>query len=74
MSRKFFAKRGIALLLLFAMLVLGGVPSPFFTLGDSVLLTAAGWVVTAAAVMLLFSTFYFTAPNRERPSWHSVEV
>ena len=56
------------------MLVLGGVPSPFFTLGDSVLLTAAGWVVTAAAVMLLFSTFYFTAPNRERPSWHSVEV
>jgi membrane protein len=31
--------------------------------------TAARWVLTVIAVLLLFSVYYFYAPNRESPRW-----
>lgn len=73
-ERKFLKKRGVALLLLAATLVLGGVPSPIFTFGDSTLSTALGWVLTVAAVMILFSVFYYFGPNRDRPTWRWVSA
>ncbi|HEX2089934.1 MAG TPA: YihY/virulence factor BrkB family protein, partial [Actinomycetota bacterium] len=73
-DRKFVKKRGIALVLLAAMLLLGGVPSPFFTFGDSAFFTVLGWVLTVLAVMVLFSIFYYLGPNRESPTWHWVSA
>ena len=73
-DRKFVAKRAVALVLLVAMLLLGGVPSPIFTFGESTLFVALGWVLTVVAVILMFSIFYYLAPNRERPSWQWVSV
>jgi membrane protein len=73
-DRKFVKKRAIALVLLAAMLLLGGVPSPFFTFGDSTLFTVLGWVLTVLAVMVLFSIFYYLGPNRESPTWHWVSA
>ena len=73
-ERKFLKKRAVALLLLAATLVLGGVPSPIFTFGDSTLFTVLGWILTVLAVMILFSVFYFFGPNREKPSWHWVSA
>ncbi|HEX8099780.1 MAG TPA: YihY/virulence factor BrkB family protein, partial [Actinomycetota bacterium] len=67
-DRKFVKKRAIALLLLVAMLLLGGVPSPFFTFGDAVFFTILGWILTVMAVIVLFSIFYYLAPNRESPT------
>ncbi len=73
-DRKFIKKRAIALVLLAAMLLLGGVPSPFFTFGDSAFFTVLGWVLTVVAVMVLFSIFYYLGPNRESPTWHWVST
>ena len=73
-DRKFVKKRAIALVLLAAMLLLGGVPSPFFTFGDSLFFTILGWVLTVLAVMVLFSVFYYLGPNRESPTWHWVSA
>ncbi len=73
-ERKFIKKRAVALLLLAATLVLGGVPSPFFTFGDSAFFTILGWVLTVAAVMVLFSIFYYLGPNRDKPTWHWVSA
>jgi membrane protein len=73
-DRKFVAKRRVALALLLATVALGGVPSPFFTFGDTTLFTILGWVLTVAAVMILFSIFYWLGPNRDRPSWRWVSA
>jgi membrane protein len=73
-ERRFIKKRAIALLLLVAMLLLGGVPSPIFSFGDSTFFTILGWVLTILAVMLFFSVFYYLGPNREKPTWHWVSA
>jgi membrane protein len=71
-DRRFLKKRAVALLLLAAMLLLGGVPSPLFAFGDSLVFTIVGWVATVIAVIVLFSVFYYLAPNRDQPSWRWV--
>lgn len=68
-DRKFIGKRAVAFALIIATALLGGVPSPFFTFGDTWYFTALGWVLTIAAVVILFSIFYFLGPKRENPSW-----
>ena len=73
-ERKFLKKRAIALLLLAATLLLGGVPSPIFSFGDSTFFTILGWILTVAAVMVLFSIFYYLGPNREKPTWSWVSA
>jgi membrane protein len=73
-DRKFFAKRGVALLLIVATALLGGVPSPLFTFGESTVFVVLGWVLTIVAVMILFSIFYYFGPNRESPTWHWVSA
>lgn len=73
-DRKFIGKRAIALLLLLATLLLGGVPSPFFTFGESTIYTIVGWGLTIVAIMVMFSFFYYVGPNRERPSWRWVSA
>ena len=73
-DRKFIGARGIALLLIVATGLLGGVPSPFFTFGDGLLLSVIGWVLTVIAVVLLFSIFYYLAPNRGKPTWQWVSA
>jgi membrane protein len=71
-DRKLLKARGMALLLLIAMLLLGGVPSPLFTWGQSTVYTVLGYVVSIVAVVVLFSVFYYLGPNRESPSWQWV--
>lgn len=74
-DRKFIGKRVVALVLLVALALLGGVPSPIFTFGESAVFQVIGWVLTVAAVMVLFSIFYYLGPNRpERPSWQWVSL
>ena len=73
-DRKFVGKRLVALALLLVTLLLGGVPSPFFTFGESTVYTVIGWVLTVVAVMAMFSFFYYLAPNRDRPSWKWVSA
>lgn len=68
-DRKFIGKRAVAFALILATALLGGVPSPFFTFGDTWYFTTLGWVLTIAAVIVLFSIFYFLGPKRENPSW-----
>jgi membrane protein len=71
-DRTLLKARGMALLLLIAMLLLGGVPSPLFTWGQSTIFTVLGYVVSIVAVIVLFSVFYYLGPNRESPSWQWV--
>ena len=73
-DRKFIPKRGIALVLLAATLVLGGVPSPIFTFGERTLFTVLGWILTVVAVMVMFSVFYYLGANRESPAWQWVSA
>ena len=73
-DRKFIGKRSVALLLIAATGLLGGVPSPFFTFGESTIFTVLGWILTIAAVIVLFSLFYYFGPNRPKPSWHWVSA
>ena len=68
-ERKFVKARLVAFALIVAIGLLGGVPSPFFTFGDGGVFTAVGWVLTIAAVMVLFSLFYYLGPNRDSPRW-----
>ena len=73
-DRKFVGARAIALLLIVATGLLGGVPSPFFTFGDSLVFTVIGWALTVVAVVILFSLYYYFGPKRERPSWQWVSA
>ena len=73
-DRKFVGKRLVGLGLLLATLLLGGVPSPFFTFGDSIVFTVIAWALTVVAVMAMFSLFYYVGPNREKPSWRWVSA
>jgi membrane protein len=73
-DRKFVGKRGVAVALIVATGLLGGVPSPIFTFGESTPFQALGWILTIAAVVLLFSIYYYIAPNRESPEWQWVSV
>jgi membrane protein len=68
-DRKFIAKRLVALLLIVVMGLLGGVPSPFFTFGESTIFTVIGFILTAIAVVLMFSIFYYVGPKRSSPDW-----
>ncbi len=67
-DRSFVQKRLIALGLIVAAGLLGGVPSPFFASGSAVL-SVIGWIVTLAAIIVMFAIFYYLGPNRERPAW-----
>jgi membrane protein len=71
-DRKFIGKRAIALLLIIATGLLGGVPSPIFTFGESTIFQVLGWLLTVVAVIILFSLFYYIGPNRESPQWQWV--
>ena len=73
-DRKFIGKRATALGLILTTALLGGVPSPFFTFGDSPLFVVLGWTLTVIAVILLFSIFYYVGPNRDSPRWQWVSV
>lgn len=68
-ERKFVKARAVALLLIGATGLLGGVPSPIFTFGDTLFFTVLGWVLTVVAVMVLFSLYHYLGPNRESPQW-----
>jgi membrane protein len=74
-DRKFVGARLTAFALLIATGLLGGVPSPFFTFGDALFFIIVGWILTVIAVVILFSVFYYLAPNRpQRPSWKWVST
>lgn len=73
-DRKFVGKRVVAFMLLIAVAILGGVPSPLFTFGDSLVFSIIGWVMTFVCVIVLFSLFYYLGPNRERPKWKWVSA
>ncbi|MEA2485845.1 MAG: rane protein [Actinomycetota bacterium] len=73
-DRKFLPARAIALVLLIAVALLGGVPSPFFSWGQSTIYTVLGYIISIVAVIILFSIFYYLAPNRESPSWRWVSA
>lgn len=73
-DRKFFGARVMALLLIVATGLLGGVPSPFFTFGDSTVFTVIAWILTVVAVVILFSLYYYLGPKRERPTWQWVSA
>jgi membrane protein len=73
-DRKFLMARIMALVLLVATLLLGAVPSPFFTFGESTFFTVIGWLLSAIAVVILFSIFYYLGPKRESPSWQWVSA
>lgn len=68
-ERKFVKARLVALALIVATLLLGGVPSPIFTFGESTIYVVIGWILTVVAVVVLFSLFYYLAPNRDSPRW-----
>lgn len=71
-ERKLIGKRLVALGLLLAMGLLGGVPSPFFAFGDSLVFSILGWILTVLSVMVLFAIFLGLGPNREMPKWRWV--
>ena len=64
----------MALVLIVATGLLGGVPSPIFTFGTSTLSVVLGWALTIVAVVLLFSLFYYIGPNRPSPHWQWVSA
>jgi membrane protein len=71
-DRKFLMARAIGIMLLIATLILGAVPSPFFTFGESTIFTVLGYIVSIIAVVILFSVFYYVGPNRDTPAWQWV--
>ena len=73
-DRKFIGKRAMALALIVATALLGGVPSPFFTFGEATAWIVVGWILTVVAVITLFSVFYYLGPKRESPRWQWVSI
>jgi len=68
-ERRFVTARLVAFALLISIGFLGGVPSPFFTFGEAAFFTVLGWILTIAAVMVMFGLFYYLGPNRDSPRW-----
>ncbi|HWC11875.1 MAG TPA: YihY/virulence factor BrkB family protein, partial [Acidimicrobiales bacterium] len=82
-DRKLVNKRGVALLLIVAAAILGGVASALIVFGkplgqglgipDSapfvVLWTVVRWALGLATLTVLFAVFYYLGPNREKPQW-----
>ncbi|MDQ4069560.1 MAG: YihY family inner membrane protein [Actinomycetota bacterium] len=84
-TRKFVKKRLVALELMAAMLVLGGLATAFIVFGAPlgnvlrdnlplggafvVLWTVVRWVLGLTALTMLFATVYYLAPNRDSPRW-----
>jgi membrane protein len=73
-DRKFAMARLVAIILLIATAVLGAVPSPFFTFGQSSVYMILGYILSIIAVVILFSIFYYLAPHRDSPSWQWVSA
>ncbi len=68
-DRSLVKKRLMAVGLLIASAILGGVPSPLFAFGEGAVLRVLAWLVTAGALVLLFAVFYSLGPNRDSPRW-----
>jgi membrane protein len=84
-SRPFVKKRAVALVLVLATGVLGGVACALLVFGDPigemvrdafpvgdlflVIWNVIRWVGTLLAMTILFALFYFLGPNRDDPSW-----
>ncbi len=82
-DRKLVKKRGVALLLIAAAAILGGIASALIIFGkplgqglgipDSapfvVLWTVVRWVLGLATLTVLFACFYYFGPNRRKPRW-----
>jgi membrane protein len=84
-SRRFVKKRAVALILVLATGVLGGLACALLVFGDPigelvrdafpvgdlflVVWNVIRWVGTLLALTVLFALFYFLGPNREDPSW-----
>jgi len=84
-DRTFVKKRLVAIVLVLATGVLGGIATAAIVFGAPIgealrddlpfgdafvlLWTLIRWVVGIAALTLLFATYYFLAPNRENPKW-----
>lgn len=73
-DRKFLMARAVAIVLLIATALLGAVPSPLFTFGESTIYTVLGYILSIIAVVILFSIFYYVGPRRESPSWQWVSA
>jgi membrane protein len=84
-GRKFLKKRLVALVMLFAAFLLGGLAIAALVFGRPIGVwveqhivsgaaftwgwTAVRWVVALLAVVILFAVFYRLGPNRRSPSW-----
>ena len=82
-DRTLVKKRGVALLLIAAAGILGGVASALIVFGKPlgqglgipdgapfvVLWTVVRWVLGLATLSVLFALFYYYGPNREKPHW-----
>ncbi len=84
-ERKFVKKRLVALVLIVATFVLGGVATALLVFGEPIgefvrddfplggafvwVWTAIRWIVTILAIVTLFAFFYYVGPNRQPPSW-----
>lgn len=84
-SRRFVKKRAMALVLVLATGVLGGLACALLVFGDPigemvrdafpvgdlflVVWNVIRWIGTLVALTTLFALFYFLGPNREDPSW-----